>query len=578
MLYRFQQALTSVLFVFLLLGFKICINAFYPLLTIVKLHVSFNRKRYHLVLVLQISLLSYYYCFRTQLTSVLPSCDRYRPFCDLKPEVVHVIKASCRLFSYQTFHKVAETFGAQGNMVDSVVLVVVKSVAGWLFNKGKKRAMEKLKNSSDVVDQALCSWIASDLDDIKSEMRAAKRKNLVASINSYNEGLTSICFDVEVDGPPQKKPRMDPGIGDRAMLEPRVELETYFKGNFKLSSTTKERFANARIRAGDALGNQNLETMDKILAYYLKVMATLLEDVNTADPSRALLLCKDYLKQLNSMKAISDIFNTEISGLPQWKERLMPGTPGKTQRLNIIWSVCHVNRVVFDIAQLFGGERVFRETFIWPCIEIRGNEWKEVDPLRDQRLIEVLRSAGKEDSKEDCSVIQSFGLEGLKLTLPFGIAANPQGQFLVVDDRKTDVFDNYGNYLYPLHLPTDNTFQYRAVDIDTDRDGNAYLLVAKGINKLHFYEVFVFDNSGKLYHNFPLRNNSKGRRLAVTRHGDNTEVLVLAGEEGLHAMVEVYDTDGKFICQFGERILQDAQDIVGANDGSILVLDKCHEV
>lgn len=456
-------------------------------------------------------------------------------------------------------------------MVDVVVLAVLKSTAGWLFKKGRDRAMRKLQQSGDVVDQALCSMIASDLDDIKSEMRAMKRTNLVSSIDLYNEGLRSISSDAEVDGPPQKRMRMDPGIDDGPLLA-RRDVETFYKGNLELSSTTKERFKHARLRAGDALGNQELKIMDRILAYYVKVMATLLEDADAADPSNALLHCKDYLKKMNSMEEVREIFKKEIWPTPF--KSVQPGNQSK--RRNIIWSVCHVNRVVFDIAQLVGGERVFRELFIWPCIEIRGNEQEEVDPLRDQRLIKPLHSEGK----EDWCVIRSFGHECNKLTLPCGIASNPRGQFLVVDDTKTDVFDNYGNHLCSLHLPADNTFQYRAVDIDTDRDGNAYLLVAKQdherINK-HCYEVFVFDNPGKLHYNFPLRNNSKGRKLAVNRHGDNTEVLVLEGEKGLHAMVEVYDIDGKFICQFGERTLQDAQDIAGANDGHIYVLDKYHE-
>lgn len=448
-------------------------------------------------------------------------------------------------------------------MVDSVVLVVLKSTAGWLFNKGKARAIQKLQHSGDVVDQTLCSLIASDLDDIKSEMKAAKRTNLVSSIDLYNEGLRSISFDAEIDGPPQKIPRVDDG----GLLAGR-DVESFYEGNVKLSPTTKERFVNARLRAGDALGNQKLEIMDSILAYYVKVMATLLEDAD-ADPSRALLLCKDYLEKLNSMEAVSENFAIEIRSSPFKKS-----AHGNSDRRNIIWSVCHVNRVVFDIAQLVGGERVFRELFIWPCIKIGRNEREEVDPLRDQRLIKPLHSEGK----KDCYVIRSFGHEGHKLTLPCGIASNSRGQFLVVDDTTTDVFDNYGKYLYSLHLPTDNTFQYRAVDIDTDRDGDAYVLVTKQdherINK-HCYEVFVFDNNGKLHHNFPLRNNSKGRKLTVNRHSDNTEVLVLEGEEGLNAIVEVYDTDGKFLRQFGQRILQDAQDIVGANDGHIYVLDKC---
>ncbi len=456
-------------------------------------------------------------------------------------------------------------------MVDSVVLVVLKSTALWLCNKGRDRAVKKLRHSGDVVDQNLCSLIASDLDEIKSEMLAAKRTSLLTSIDLYNEGLRSISFDAQMDGPPLKKMKMD---GDP--LSARSAVETFYKADVSLSPTTKERFADARRKAVEALGNQKLEIMDTILAYYIKVMATLLEDADT-DPARALLFCKDYLEKLNSMKKVTKNFAVEI-GSSLWTRASL----GYTERRNIIWSVCHVNRIVFDMAQLVGGDRVFRELFIWPCIEIEKKEKEEkeeIDPLRDFRLIEPLRKEGK----AHCSVIQSFGHEGHKLTLPCGIATNPQGQFVVVDDTKTDVFDSFGKYLFPLYLPSDDTIQYSAVDVDTDCDSNAYLLVAKRpkqdheqINKL-CYELFVFDNNGNLHRSFPLRSNSKGRRVAVNRHDDKNEVLVLEGESGLHAMVEVYGTDGTFVCQFGERILQDAQDIVSANNGHSYVLDKCHE-
>lgn len=461
-------------------------------------------------------------------------------------------------------------------MVDVVVLAVLKSTAGWLDKKGRHRAMKNLKQSGDVVNQALCSVIANDLDLIKSEIKAAKSADLLTNISLFKEGLRSISFDAEwsigesSNGPPQKKMRMDNG----APLA-RRDVKMSYEGKVNLNPKTKERFREAPLKAGEALSNEKLEIMDRILAYYVKVMATLLEDADD-DPSRAILFCKDSSVEMNSMKAVSKTFASEISTLSSPYEKAA-AYANKERRTDIIWSVCHVNRVVFEIAQLVGGERVFQELFIWPCIEIRkGNEREVVDLFGDQRLLKSLQSV----SKEDCCVIQSFGHEGHKLTLPCGIAANPPAQFLVVDDTKTDLFDNEGKYLHSLHFPTDNTFQYRAVDIDTGRDGNAYLLAAKQDHERTGNkccdEVFVFDIKGKLHHKFPLKNESKGHKLAlVNQHGDNTEVLVLEGEKGLNATVEIYDTDGIFLREFGKRILQDVQDIVGTNDGRIYVLDKC---
>jgi len=65
---------------------------------------------------------------------------------------------------------------------------------------------------------------------------------------------------------------------------------------------------------------------------------------------------------------------------------------------------------------------------LWPCVEI-GNE--NVDPLRDSRVMKMLRKL----DISDCSVTWSFGQEGKKehqrLKSADSIATNTLGQFLV---------------------------------------------------------------------------------------------------------------------------------------------------
>lgn len=145
-------------------------------------------------------------------------------------------------------------------MVDVVVLAVLKSTAGWLDKKGRHRAMKNLKQSCDVVNQALCSVIANDLDLIKSEIKAAKRADLLTSISLYKEGLRSISFEAErstgesSNGPPQKKMRMDNG----APLA-RSDVKMFYEGKVNLNPKTKERFREARLKAGEALGNEKLD-------------------------------------------------------------------------------------------------------------------------------------------------------------------------------------------------------------------------------------------------------------------------------------------------------------------------------
>lgn len=169
------------------------------------------------------------------------------------------------------------------------------------------------------------------------------------------------------------------------------------------------------------------------------------------------------------------------------------------------------------------------------------------------------------------------------LTLPTGIATNMEGNFIVADIMKAKVFNNSGDYLHSLCLPNDDKVLCNTVDVDTDKDGKVYLLVWMALDlqdkpdKEQWYKVFVFDKDGMLHSKFPLRAESRGRKLAVLTQDDKTEVLVLERGRGLHDIVEVYGTDGKFVGQFGEGTLMDAQDIVAANKGHVYVLDNFHE-
>lgn len=154
-------------------------------------------------------------------------------------------------------------------MADSMVMVVFKSTARWLFNKGRSLAVDKLRNGG-VLDQAICKLIVSDLDDIKHELKAQRRAHLLESIDLFNSGIRSISVDLSQlnshlsHGPPTKVRRLDNG----APLE-RGHVETFVTNSSILSSITRERFKEARQKAGSALGNAAQTTEDSILATYI---------------------------------------------------------------------------------------------------------------------------------------------------------------------------------------------------------------------------------------------------------------------------------------------------------------------
>lgn len=68
----------------------------------------------------------------------------------------------------------------------SVTTVFKVTIA--LLDKGRHLAAEKLKDG-DVTDQQFRNFIVREIDDIKSKLDGLSRKDLVASISFFKEGL-----------------------------------------------------------------------------------------------------------------------------------------------------------------------------------------------------------------------------------------------------------------------------------------------------------------------------------------------------------------------------------------------------
>ena len=458
--------------------------------------------------------------------------------------------------------------------LDQIIMadLAVKVVQGpikFLGNQVRKRVAKRLFDG-DVVDQGLAKIIRPDAERTKTDLKAITGTNLQASINFYNEGVESIDFDA-VDSQPLPIKRRKIAIDSPPARE--EDIANFSQATVNLSPDSKKRFKDARKHAVLALSNTALQTKHSVLAMYVKVMAQLLEGAD--DPTRALLFCKRYLEDMHNMKTIIANFETEVKNTPTKRLR-------KVDRRRIISYVCHMNRVIFDIAQSFGGDRVFRDLFIWPTIEIqsKGNRQEEIDVLRDPRIDEVLHEGGL----EPISVVWSFGdqseEEEHQLKRPQCIATNTRGNFVVLVSTTIKMYDSSGKFLYFSCLPRDYNFHFHAVDAGTDREDNLCVLAwktSKSHRNKEAFEVFVFDADGEFKNKFSLRNKSKGHKVALNSHGNHTEVLVLeSGERGLHDVVAVYryETEGVFDRQFGKGILQDAKDIVSATDGRILVLDE----
>ena len=442
--------------------------------------------------------------------------------------------------------------------MSSIITAVFKLTVGLLVNKGRDKAAEKLKDG-DVTDEKFRGLIVREIDDIKSKLDGLSRKDLLASISFFEEGI-GLLYNV-LD---KARSRSDHGastthagdeacsLADRMRNLEIVDLEeSALEALFK----AKKRFEESRRKATEAFANEALQAADRILAMQYRVMATILETVD--NPEHAIEPCRVCLKELNSLSEVQNSFDVQLKkGILALK-----GLVGKGERRKIISSVCHVNRVIYDVTQTVGKDA---HLWVWPTVDIGEDK---VDPLRDGRLVKVLRKQGMEHC---CVTPWSFGQEGEeehRLKNPCGIATNSSQQFIVGDINEVKMFDSTGQFIQHFILPNDDVETDLYIrDVATDNKDNMFVLVVNCKKKTGSQEfvVYKFSNRTDLHHKFPVRGEYYwANRLTVT----NSRVLILR-----MSSVDVYDTDGLFVHSFGKGTLKDASNITAASDGRVMIV------
>ena len=366
-----------------------------------------------------------------------------------------------------------------------------------LVNKGRDRAAEILKDG-DVTD---CSLIVRKIDNIKSTLDALSRKSLEASISFFEEGLALLyeVFDIVKSrnecGAATAQAACDEAFSLVERIRRFIDLTGLDESATRKLSTAKERFKDARRKATEAFKNEALKTSDRILAMKYRVMATILETVD--NPADAVAPCGVCVKELNSLSAVQNSFDVQLkTGIQKVR-----GLFGKEERREIIFNVCHVNRVIFDIALTLG--RLDSS----PSVYIRENK---VIPLFDARVKDVLLEHGKEYC---CVPPRSFDQEGKeehKLKDPMGIATNSSGQFIVTDLHYVKVFDNSGNSVKQSSLFTDEVKTTFAFEVATDMSDNIFVLTRlRKLTELSYW-VYKLTKTTDLHHRFLLRGEREG--------------------------------------------------------------------
>ena len=447
--------------------------------------------------------------------------------------------------------------------MSSLITAVFKATIGLLVNKGRDKLAEKL-NEGDVTDQKFRGLIVREIDEIKSKLDGLARKDLLASISLFKEGIV-LLYELFESARPSSEHRAITAAATACVEEfdiakemRKLDISALDESAMRKLGRAKKRFEEARLKATEAFNNEALELPDRLLAMQYRLMATILETVD--NPTDALAACSVCLDELHQVPAVKEYFKVEL------EEGLSLRAPfKKKERRQIIFSVCHANRVIFDVMNMLGSGKM------WTLPDVETGKEK-VDPLRHERVVKALTKQGN----ERCCLLWSFGQEGEeehKLKDPRGIATNHRGQFLIADDgdKTVKVFDSNGKFDFRFNPQTDDADTKLEIwDVATaGEDDRIYLLIRlwePGAEKRES-EVQVFNKTGDLQHKFPARRGVW--RLTVTSGKQRGKILLMSRH-----LVDVYgEPTGEFVCSFGGGVFKFPRDITATCDGRVMIVD-----
>ena len=461
--------------------------------------------------------------------------------------------------------------------MSAIITAVFKATIGWLVDKGRNEAAEKLKDG-DITDQQFRNIIVREIDDMKSKLDGLSRKDLLASIGFFREGI-ELLYEVFEETRSRSEYGADTAQAACAeavsLTEGMKHLELTESAARKLANA-KKRFERARERATDAFSNEALSPNDRILAMQYRVMATILETID--HPEDAVAPCKVCIEELNGLPVVKQSLQEQLkTGI-----RAIKSLFHKEERRKVISGVCLVNRVAYDVTHTVSVKESFtKEPFLpLPMIDT-GKE--KVDLLRDRRVTKILCKQGI----ENCSVPWILGHDGgeeRRLIYPHAIATNSSGQYIVADcDSTIKVFNNSGKFVKRFRLPPliddsdkELSIKTQAVQLATDMNDNIYVLVEEKSGEDPYW-IFKFNKTADQHHKFRVTTMGCEFQQCILSVSDSGTVVVLKSDWKKECyVVDVYENNGQFVCSFGGQNLTIMCDITTVSDNRVMVVQGCN--
>ena len=272
--------------------------------------------------------------------------------------------------------------------MSAIVSGIVNSTIGLLCNKLRDYTAQRL-NEGDINDSELRQIIVRDLDDIKTKLDGLSRKDLLASLSFFEEGVTRLYISLKTYGEACEKPSTsrahtedeEPECATAAMTVEQFPVKqvegdavnTAFDlhkliGNLKIASEeryqlAKKSFEEAKRLATEAFNNTALSVEDRVMASKLRIASRIFGGLD--DPEAAIHDCLLYLKGLQNLPAVQALFTV-------WREKgftsRLRARFNQTERNNMVESIQAINGLLFNLT--LQHTNIKMGAFNWPTINI----------------------------------------------------------------------------------------------------------------------------------------------------------------------------------------------------------------
>lgn len=425
-----------------------------------------------------------------------------------------------------------------------------------LLSKIRDKGAENLKHG-DVSDERFREFIVRELTDIREKLEGLCKLDLIASANFFKDGVSLMYQSFARSGNSSPNIRSEVYADDFDNISlvntdvTNIELDEWevlhlmsdglqfdkidCEDTFFVEA--KDFLKKAAESATRAFSNEALDIYDRVLAMKFRVAATMLHYIS--EPELAVVLCKNYLDQLNGLPEVREAFSVRFGRFNM--RRLFC----EMRREALISAVVSINRILWEYLHLSSkGDDFLRH---WPVIPVDSSH--KIHPVQSG---EVCRGYFWKFGE--------FGGGASQLNGPVDVVTNSKGYFIIADryNFQIKVFSKDGNLSQRVcELAFLQTFNEDILDtnlihpqsIDVDKLDRVYICSSykSPLNGQFMNEIISTDNQGDFRWSF-------GRGVSSFNHGKLTSIAVDKHRGRVFALCEntifVLNTEGTFLSCF----------------------------